>query len=66
MDDRIVSITAEQGDWIPACGRTEVPFTSRSGRTLLYCWQASTGRHAYLDVTTDIMLSDEEAAREMA
>jgi hypothetical protein len=52
---------AEQGDWVPACGGTETPFTARNGRRLLYCWQPSTGRHAYLDVTTDLMLTQEEA-----
>jgi hypothetical protein len=49
------------GDWVPACGGTEVPFKTRTGRTLLYCWQPSSGRHAYLDVKTDIFLSDDEA-----
>lgn len=52
---------AAQGAWVPACGGTEVPFTTRSGRTLLYCYQPTTGRHAYLDVGTDLILSDEEA-----
>jgi hypothetical protein len=50
-----------QGNWIPACGKTEVPFRTRSGKTLLYCWQPSTGRHAYLDCGIDLILSDEEA-----
>lgn len=52
---------AAQGAWTPACGGTEVPFKTRSGRTLLYCWQASTGRHAYCDCSVDLMLTDEEA-----
>jgi len=52
---------AAQGNWYPANGGTEEPFTSRSGRRLLYCWQPSTGRHAYLDMGTDIILTDEEA-----
>jgi hypothetical protein len=51
----------EQGPWRPACGGTETPFLSRSGKKLLYCWQPSTGRHAYLDCGTDIILTDEEA-----
>jgi hypothetical protein len=50
----------EQGNWVPACNGTEVPFTSRSGLRLLYCWQQSTGRHAYINCDTDILLSDEE------
>jgi hypothetical protein len=49
------------GPWVPACGGTETPFTSRSGKVLLYCYQATTGRHAYLDCGTDLILTDEEA-----
>ena len=52
---------AQQGAWHPACGGTETPMLTRSGKTLLYCFQPSTGRHAYLDVGTDMILSDEEA-----
>jgi hypothetical protein len=52
---------AEQGNWHPACGGTEVPFHTRKGRRLLYCWQPTTGRHAYLDCDTDLILSDDEA-----
>ena len=51
----------EQGPWLPACGRTEVSFLTRTGYRLLYCWQPSTGRHAYLNCDTDIMLTDDEA-----
>jgi hypothetical protein len=50
-----------QGNWMPGCGGTETPFLSRSGRRLLYCWQPSTGRHAYLDCGSDVILTDEEA-----
>lgn len=50
-----------QGNWVPACGGTETPFTTRSGMRLLYCWQPSSGRHAYINLDTDIVLSDEEA-----
>lgn len=50
------------GPWVPACNGTEVPFLTRSGRRLLYCWQPSTGRHAYLDCETDLILSDADAA----
>ena len=52
---------AAQGNWYPASGGTEEPFYTKSGRRLLYCWQPSTGRHAYLDLGTDLILSDEEA-----
>lgn len=53
---------AERGNWFPANGGSEVPTTYRTGRRLLYCWQPSTGRHAYLDCDTDMILSDEDAA----
>lgn len=53
--------TRENGNWYPANGGTETPFNTRTGHRLLYCWQPSTGRHAYLDLGTDMILSDEEA-----
>ena len=57
---------AAQGSWVPANGGTETPFTTRTGRRLLYCWQPSTGRHAYLDCATDLVLTDEEAREALA
>jgi len=51
------------GYWVPACGRTEVPFVSRSGIRLLYCWNPVTGQHAYLNCDTDIILTPEESDR---
>ncbi len=59
LDER--KAKAEQGPWVPACSGTEVPFTTRNGRRLLYCWQPSTGSHAYLDCNTDLILTNEEA-----
>lgn len=47
--------------WQPACGGTEQPFRTRTGRRLLYCWNPAQDRHAYLDCDTDRILSDEEA-----
>lgn len=52
----------EQGAWVPANSGTEKPFHTRTRRRLLYCWQPSTGKHAYLDCETDLILSDEEAS----
>lgn len=51
--------------WIPASGGTETPFISRSGRKLLYCWNPGQDKHAYLDMGTDTILSDAEAAQFM-
>ena len=56
----------EQGNWYPANGGTEVAFVTRTGYRLLYCWQPSTGRHAYLNLDTDIILSDSEASQALA
>ena len=52
----------QQGAWFPACGGTETVFRARSGKRLLYCYQPSTGRHAYLDMGCDMFLTDEEAS----
>ena len=54
-------LEAAQGNWLPASGGTEEPFLTRTGRRLLYCYQPSTGRHAYLDCATDLILDDAEA-----
>lgn len=53
-------------NWVPASGGTETPFKTRTGRTLLYCWQPSTGTHAYLDCGTDMILTDDEARQALA
>ena len=57
---------AEQGAWVPACGGAEVPFTTQTGARLLYCYQPTTGRHAYLDCGTDLILTDQEARNLLA
>lgn len=49
------------GGWVPACGGTEVPFKTRKGFHLWYMWNRITGEHAYLNVETDIFLTNEEA-----
>ena len=47
--------------WVPAAGGTEEPFRTRTGRILLYVWNAATQQHAYLDCQTDIILTDADA-----
>jgi hypothetical protein len=64
--DKEMEKKIKEDSWIPACGGTEVPFKSRSGKRLQYVWQPSTGHHAYLDVDSDIILSDEEAQAALA
>lgn len=51
--------------WVPANSGNETPFTARSGRRLLYCWNPATSQHAYLDCDNDIILTDAEAADHM-
>jgi len=51
--------------WIPAAGMTEIPFYTRGGRRLLYCFNPATRKHAYLDMATDLILSDQEARETM-
>lgn len=51
----------QQGPWLPANQGTEVPFATRTGFRLLYVWQPTTGKHAYLNLDTDIVLTDEES-----
>lgn len=48
-----------QGNWVPACGGTEKEFTMNHVR-LLYCWQPSSGAHAYINLDTDMVMTDEE------
>lgn len=57
----VIAQREQQGNWVPACGGTEQPFTTRTGRRLLYVWHTGTGQHAYLDCNTDIILDDKEA-----
>ena len=46
-------------EWVPANGGTETAFTSRSGIRMLYCWNVRTGEHAYLNVDSDIIMTQE-------
>ncbi len=71
MEKTLAELLAERdarvanGAWFPACGGTEEPFWTRTGRRLLYVWQPIDGKHAYLDMGTDLILTDEEAGLAM-
>jgi len=52
--------------WVPASGGTETPFFARSGAKLLYVFNPRTGKHAYLHMGSDLVLSDEEASIHLA
>ena len=57
---------APHPEWVAACGAAETPFTTRTGRRLLYMWSPTTGEHAYYDVTNDVFLSADEATVALA
>ena len=48
--------------WQPANGGTETPYVTRSGIRVLYMWNVKTGEHAYLNLDTDIFLTNDEIA----
>lgn len=47
--------------WVPANGGSETPFVTRTGKRLLYCYNSALSRHAYLDLSSDLILTDDEA-----
>ncbi len=52
--------TTKRENWVPANGGTEEPFAVRGFR-IQYLWETRSGRHAYIDLSRDVILSDEEA-----
>lgn len=61
----MTTVSTVGDDWIAACGGTETPFRTRSGRTLFWMWNRVTGEHAYYDVERDVFLTNEEATDAM-
>ena len=59
--DSYGTMANSKDNWYPANGGKEEPFITRTGARLLYVWQPSTGKHAYLDTKSDLILTDEEA-----
>lgn len=58
-----LACAARQDIWLPASNGTETPFNSRSGLRLLYCYNPYLQKHAYLDCSSDVILTDDEAFR---
>ena len=56
-----LAVIGSKDAWVPACGGLETPFRARSGATLLYCYNPATGKHAYLHVSSDSIMTDEDA-----
>lgn len=66
LTSEFATAVAENADrWVPANGGTETPFTSRSGIRMLYCYNPRLGRHEYLNVDTDTIMSNEEVRAAM-
>ena len=61
-----IAIAERVDRWVPANGGTETVFTSRSGVRMLYCFNPQLGQHAYLNVDTDVIMTNEEAQQAMA
>lgn len=47
----------ENGRWVPGCGGSEEPF-EYWGERWLYVFQPSSGRHGYLNLSTDVVHED--------
>ncbi|MBW2672173.1 MAG: hypothetical protein JRD89_01995 [Deltaproteobacteria bacterium] len=47
--------------WVPGCGGHETEFVSRRGFRLLWCYNPAQQKHAYVNLDTDIVLTNDEA-----
>ena len=56
-----VAVAGNLNKWVPANGGTETVFKSRSGIRMLYCFNPALGQHQYLNVDTDMIMTDDEA-----
>jgi hypothetical protein len=54
-----LAATMKLDAWVPACGGTEEVFTVH-GKRFLYCYNPKQHKHAYLDVDSDMIMSDED------
>lgn len=55
-----VAVQENADRWVPANGGAETVFLSRSGVRMLYCYNPKLGKHAYLNVDSDIIIPDDE------
>lgn len=56
-----VAMAARTNAWFPASGGTETAFKSRTGKRMLYCFNPALRKHAYLDLDSDVIMTDEDA-----
>ena len=55
-----LAVALHVDNWLPACNGTETPYYTRSGRRVLYCWNPATGEHGYIDMNSDILMTQSE------
>ena len=48
--------------WVPANNRTERPFKTKSGHTVLYMWNTMTGQHQYYLPRSDVFIENSALA----
>jgi hypothetical protein len=53
------AVLGELDAWVPACGGHEVPAVIGHVR-VLYCWNAATGEHAYINLDTDLICDEHD------
>jgi hypothetical protein len=53
------AVTMNLDIWVPACGGTEEISLVRNKR-ILYCYNPKTKKHAWLDVDSDMIMTNEE------
>ena len=58
-----MALACRRDTWIPACGGHEKPLHYRNGVVALYVFNPRTGQHAYLNVSTDMIMTEEEVKR---
>ena len=60
------AIASNADTWVSACQGTERPFTGRAGVRMLYCYNPKQVRHAYINLDTDIEMTNEEVDANLA
>jgi hypothetical protein len=54
-----MAVSGNKDLWVPACGGTETMFTVH-GKRVLYVYNPKQHKHAYLDLDSDMIMSDDE------
>lgn len=54
-----MAVTMKRDAWVPACGGTETPFLA-CGKRILYVYNPKQHKHAFLDLGSDMVMTDDE------